>query len=162
MAHGRMTLNGIAPPGPVPSTICDGRPQPRHQVAYRHQLEARMAVVRGNTLESGYMLLVPHTTALAQAEPVTVHAAAGPTRTTGESSLLRIFSISLEPSFSHGPTLANGRHIGFGGIHWDFSALFPQRYHTSAACNSMATAPSIEQIPDRGQPETLHHRFHLQ
>src|SRR6266550_4901944 len=29
MAHGRMTLNGIAPPGPVPSTICDGRPQPR-------------------------------------------------------------------------------------------------------------------------------------
>src|SRR5256885_13893358 len=45
-----------------------------HQVAYRHQLEARMAVVRGNTLESGYMLLVPHTTALAQAEPVTVHA----------------------------------------------------------------------------------------
>jgi hypothetical protein len=24
-----MTLNGIAPPGPVPSTICDGRPQPR-------------------------------------------------------------------------------------------------------------------------------------
>src|SRR5256884_609500 len=78
--------------------------------------------------------LVPHTTALAQAEPVTVHAAAGPTRTTGESSLLRIFSISLEPSFSHGPTLANGRHIGFGGIHWDFSALFPQRYHTSAAC----------------------------
>ena len=83
-----------------------------------------MAVVRGNTLESGYMLLVPHTTALAQAEPVTVHAAAGPTRTTGESSL-RIFSISLEPSFSHGPTLANGV-----GIHWDFSALFPQRYHT--------------------------------
>src|ERR1700724_563797 len=89
-----------------------------------------MAVVRGNTLESGYMLLVPHTTALAEAEPVTVHAAAGPTRTTGESSLLRIFSISLEPSFSHGPTLANGRHIGFGGIHWDFSALFPQRCHT--------------------------------
>src|SRR6266576_2391072 len=85
---------------------------------------------------SGYMLLVPHTTALAQAEPVTVHAAAGPTRTTGESSLLCIFSISLEPSFSHWPTLANGRHIGFGGIHWDFSALFPQRYHTSAACNS--------------------------
>src|SRR5256885_15220912 len=42
-----------------------------HQVAYRHQLEARMAVVRGNTLESGYMLLVPHTTALARAEPVT-------------------------------------------------------------------------------------------
>src|SRR2546430_10871380 len=107
-----MTLNGIAPPGPVPSTICDGRPQPR-------SIKSRIA---------------PHTTALPQAEPVTVHAAAGPTRTTGESSLLRIFSISLEPSFSHGPTLANGRPIGFGGIHWDFSALFPQRYHTSAAC----------------------------
>src|SRR5947207_14154972 len=66
-----------------------------HQVAYRHQLEARMAVVRGNTLESGYTLLVPHTTALAQAEPVTVHAAAGPTRTTGESSLLRISRLAL-------------------------------------------------------------------
>src|ERR1700724_967032 len=112
-----------------------------HQVAYRHQLEARMAVVRGNTLESGYMLLVPHTTALAEAEPVTVHAAAGPTRTTGESSLLRIFSISLEPSFSHGPTLANGRHIGFGGIHWDFSALFPQRYHTSAITLNCRATP---------------------
>src|SRR2546430_852016 len=85
-----------------------------HQVAYRHQLEARMAVVRGNTLESGYMLLVSHAAPLAQAEPIAVDAAAGPTRTTGESSLLCIFSISLEPSFSHGPTLANG-----GGIHWD-------------------------------------------
>src|SRR6266550_7212641 len=115
MAHGRMTLNGIAPPGPVPSTICDGRPQPR-------SIKSRIATSwKPGWLSSaaiGYMLLVPHTTALAQAEPVTVHAAAGPTRTTGESSLLRIFSISLEPSFSHGPTLANGRHIGFGGIHW--------------------------------------------
>src|SRR2546430_2846473 len=101
-----MTLNGIAPPGPVPSTICDGRPQPR-------SIKSRIA---------------PHTTALPQAEPVTVHAVAGPARTTGESSLLPIFSISLEPSFSHGPTLANGRHIGFGGDHWDFSASFPQRY----------------------------------
>jgi hypothetical protein len=131
MAHGRMTLNGIAPPGPVPSTICDGRPQPR-------SIKSRIATSwkpgwLSSALESGYMLLVPHTTALPQAEPVTIHAAAGPARTTGESSLLRIFSISLEPSFSHGPTLANGRHIGFGGIHWDFSALFPQRYHTSAA-----------------------------
>src|SRR5438034_5956066 len=96
--------------GPVPSTIRDGRPQPR-------SIKSRIA---------------PHTTALPQAEPVTVHAVAGPARTTGESSLLPIFSISLEPSFSHGPTLANGRHIGFGGDHWDFSASFPQRYHTSA------------------------------
>src|SRR3977135_1560068 len=46
--------------GSTPATV--------HQVADGHQLEARTAVVRGNTLESGYMLLVPHTTALAQAD----------------------------------------------------------------------------------------------
>jgi hypothetical protein len=115
MAHGRMTLNGIEPPGPVPSIIWDGRPHPRvHQVANSPQLIARMCVVGSNAFKSSHMLLVPHATTLAQAEPVTVHAAAGPTRTTGESSLLRIFPVSLEPGLSHGPTLANDRHIGFG------------------------------------------------
>src|ERR1700704_1959709 len=116
-------------------------------------LAPESTVVRGNTLESGYMLFVPHTTALAQAEPVTVHAAAGPTRTTGESSLLRIFSISLEPSFSHWPTLANGRHIGFSGIHWDFSALFPQR--TSATCNSITSWDRIDHLR-RTTPASVH------
>jgi hypothetical protein len=63
------------------------------------------------------------------------------------SVLLRIFSISLEPSFSYADAgewqaLANGRHIGFGGIHWDFSALFPQRYHTSAAGWKNKISPS--------------------
>src|SRR5256885_11434518 len=51
-------------------------PASDHQGTHRHSRQLGISDVRVYSLESGYMLLVPHTTALAHAEPV--NASSGP------------------------------------------------------------------------------------